>query len=263
MSILESRNLVALAAAAICAVFAAAPAAQQRKPIDSVPAETRLYTGCMVLARTDPPKALQQSEAWLARGGGEPARHCGAIALLGVGRHTEAAIKLESLATETRIDGGRLKAELLAQSGQAWLIAGDGSRAYAVQSAALALRPDDVELLVDRSITLGTGGRFWESIDDLNRVLEIQPERADALVFRAAAYRRLDSIDLAETDIERAVALWPDAPDVLLERGNIRRLKSDVAGARADWRRVIELAPDLPAALAARRNLDRADGKLP
>ena len=83
------------------------------------------------------------------------------------------------------------------------------------------------------------------------------PGRVDALIFRAAAYRRLDTLELAEDDVTRALGLAPDNVDGLLERGIIRRLKGDVRGAQSDWLAILRIAPDSPAAEFARLNIEK------
>lgn len=225
------------------------------------PADAARYSACLAMAQKSPQQAVTESKAWSGRGGGEPAQHCAAIAYLGLGLYSEAALRLEALAESSTAQGGRLRAELYAQAGQAWLIAGRPDQALTVQTRALELRPNDPEILIDRSITFATTGLLWDAVDDLNRVLEMKPDRADALVFRASAYRSLDSLDLAEQDIEQATRLWPDSPEVLLERGNIRKRRGNTAGARGDLLMVIELAPNSPAAEQARRDLQTLDVK--
>jgi tetratricopeptide (TPR) repeat protein len=178
-----------------------------------------------------------------------------------MGLYSEAAQRLETMAERSVAQNGQLRAEMFAQAGQAWLIAGRSDKALTVQTRALELRPNDVEVLIDRSITLATAGQVWEALDDLNRALQVSPDRADALVFRASAYRSLNTLDLAETDIERANRLWPDSPEVLLERGSIRKHRGNVAGARADWLQVLALAPNSPAGEQARRDLQSLDVK--
>ena len=44
-----------------------------------------------------------------------------------------------------------LRAEVLDQAGQAWGLAGDPVRAYAAAETAVALQPNDPELLIDRA----------------------------------------------------------------------------------------------------------------
>ena len=80
-------------------------------------------------------------------------------------------------------------------------------------------------------------------------------------MFRASAYRYLDSLELASDDVNRALSLKPDHVAAYLERGIIRRLSRDPDGAREDWLHAINLAPKSPAAEAARRNLERLDIK--
>lgn len=221
------------------------------------------YAACMAMAQADPQRAFEEAETWAAQGGGESARHCAAISLFGLGRHSEAAGRLEQLsgamaldATGAKIlDAAAPRARVLAQAGQAWLLAGDGVRAQQALTQALTLTPGDIELLIDRSIAWATSGRYWEAADDLNAASDLSPERADVLILRASAYRSLEAWDLANDDLSRALALDPGNPDGLLERGIMRSLAGDAPGARADWTRIVEAAPDSPAAAAARNNL--------
>ena len=221
----------------------------------------REYMACMKLAREAPEEGYESALTWASQGGGEAARHCAAAALIELGRYGEAAERLERLAREASAAAVKLRPALLAQSGQAWLLAGKPERARAVQSAALELEPDNVELLIDRSITLADVANYWEALDDLNRAQELAPDRAEVLVLRASAYRYLDSLGLARDDVDRALALDPGNPDGLLERGILRRLAGDTVGARADWIRVLALAPNGPAGDAARANLEKLDVK--
>lgn len=222
-------------------------------------AQSKRYAKCMALARSDPDIGHKTAQAWLADGGGIAARHCTAVALLGLGYYADAARMLRRLANGEAARQTGFRFELLSQSANAWLIAGKPMTAHEVQTEALAVRPNDVELLIDRGISLASMAKYWQAIDDLNRALDIDPDRVDALIFRASAYRRLDTLELAEEDIGRALAIAPHHPEALLERGNIRRLKGDKRGARKDWFRVVESRPDSPEAAAARLNLERMD----
>jgi tetratricopeptide (TPR) repeat protein len=215
----------------------------------------RIYADCMALARTAPEKALGVAAKWEREGGDEGARHCTAVALLNTGAYEEAARRLESLAATTRKPDKNLKAELLAQAGQAWLIAGRSTEALSAQTRALELAGMRVELLLDRAITRASVGDYWDSIDDLNRAIDKDPQRVDALIFRATAWRKLDNLDLAHDDVARAAEIAPGNVDALLERGNIRLLRGDPAAAAADWLKVVELNAKSPAADAARDNL--------
>jgi tetratricopeptide (TPR) repeat protein len=218
------------------------------------------YNRCFAQAHSAPQDALTAAEDWRRAGGGFPAEHCAAVALIGLKRYPEAATRLQEMAGAMMSEGPTLRAETLEQAGQAWLLADQARPAKAAFDAALQLEPDNVDFLIDRAQAYAQAGKFWNAIDDLNAALEISPNRADALIFRASAYRQVENgIDLALADVDRALEFAPDAAPGYLERGNIRRLKGDIAGARDDWRKVEALAPASPAAVAAKDNLARLD----
>jgi tetratricopeptide (TPR) repeat protein len=233
--------------------------AQQNPNLTPRSAEARQYEACMVLAREDPKAAHESAQAWLKKGGGDAAVHCVAVALLGLGNYSQAGQTMAELAART--DGSRitLKAGLLGQAANAWLISGQPQRSENLLTDALALVPKDVELLLDRSIARASLGKYWEALDDLNDALERNPDRTDALTFRASAWRHVDALDLAEADIATVLKRRPDYPDGLLERGLIRKARGDRAGARADWLRVLDIVIEGPLTEAARRYLETMD----
>jgi len=97
-------------------------------------------------------------------------------------------------------------------------------------------------------------------------VLKTHPDRADARVYRASAYRALDRLDPARADLDKALAQAPQSIAALLERGNVRRLEGDPAGARGDWKKIGDIAPGSPEDMAARANLEHlasGDGAIP
>ncbi|MBI4183496.1 MAG: tetratricopeptide repeat protein [Proteobacteria bacterium] len=219
------------------------------------------YRECVALARSDPEKGFEAAIAWRDAFGGDPARHCVAVALIGLGKFAEAARRLEALAEEMRTPP-EPRAEALGQAAQAWMLAGDHERANAVLGAALELVPAGplaAGLLTDRGVVLASARNYWEAIDDFSRAIDIAPGEADVYVFRAAAYRYVDSPELAMDDLERALALAPDHPQALLERGILRRMGNDIKGARADWLKVITQAPDSQTAEIARANIERLE----
>lgn len=216
------------------------------------------YDRCLSLLRTDPQGAQAEADAWEATGGGEGAQHCAALALLGLGEPDRAAERLEALAQRSQA-GPAARGAILAQAGQAWIMSGQPNRAFAAITMGLALTPADVDLLVDRSVALGTLGRYAEALEDLEHAVTIDPDRAEAWVFRAAALRHLDRAAEAEQAVARALSLDPDNAEGLLERGIIRQLRGDTAGAREDWQRAVDLAPDSPTADLAQQNLALSD----
>jgi len=235
------------------------PAAAQ--PPRSDEADEQSYDRCMALAKRDPAAARDFAQRWAERGGEHPADHCFAVALIGLKQYREGAGRLDALVQAMVHAPAALRAEVYDQAGQAWLLAGDPSRAYADESSALSLVPNDPDLLLDRAEAAGEAGWFDKAVADLNLVLRANPRRVDALIYRATAYRELNRLDAAYADADAAVGLAPDSAPALLERGNILLLKGDLAGARRDWTRVSTLAPGSAADLAAKANIAHLDAK--
>jgi tetratricopeptide (TPR) repeat protein len=219
----------------------------------------REYEDCMTLARRVPADGYESALAWEGQGGGDPARHCAAVALIGMGKFTEAAERLESLAGTMAARQPDLAAGAFAQAGQAWTMAGETRRALDAAAAGLKLTPEDVDLLLDRAIAFATLGDFPAAVADLDKANVLAPERADVLVYRASAWRFRQDLPRARADVDAALALEPDNAEALLERGNIRRLSSDMAGARQDWLQVVDIAGGTPAGDAAKANLEKLD----
>lgn len=224
--------------------------------------DVRRYADCMEKAGRSPESAFDDAQTWSYEGGGFPARHCAATALMALGHYGEAASRLEHLAEDMNGSEAALRPEVLRQAGRAWLLQDQLERAAAVLTTALKLQPRDRESLIDRSTVLALAGDYWGAIDDLNRAIELDPRDANALVLRAAAYRFVDTPELAMEDVERALRIEPDNVDALLERGNLRGLAGNVEGAREDWIRVLQTAPDSVAADGARANLEKVDVKV-
>ena len=213
----------------------------------------------MKLAQKDSAAARDLAAHWREQGGAHPAEHCFAVALIGLKQYKEAASHLEKLAEAMIHAPPSLRADVLDQGAQAWLLAGDPARAYAADGAALELRPDDADLRVDRAEAAGAAGWFDKAIADLDLVLKADPGRVDALIYRASAYRQEGRLAPAQADIDKALKLAPDSVPALLERGDIRRLAGDIDGARQDWVRVAVLAPGSAADAAAQANIKRLD----
>lgn len=217
------------------------------------------YAACMQLSQIQPEEAFEAALVWESQGGGNAARHCGNVALIGLGQFKKAAERLEVLAQNMTESPNALRADVLAQAAQGWLLDGNVDRSYKVLTAALKLDPDNVELLIDRSVSLAAGASYWEAIDDLNRAEELAPERVDVLVFRATSYRYLDANELALEDVNRALVLRPENAEALLERGILRRLGGDDQGARTDWLTAARVAEGTPTGDAAQKNLEKLD----
>ena len=258
MAMTGPARLYRLIVPALATLIVAAPAARA----DQFDAQReQKYEDCMAQAQRVPADGYETALAWEGQGGGDPARHCAAVALIGLGKYQEAAAQLESLGAALAEKQPQLAAEAFAQAGQAWSMAGDTKRALDDAAAGLKLAPEDVDLLLDRAIAYATLGDFTSAITDLDKAQTLAPARADVLVYRASAWRLTNDLAKARADADAALALEPKNAEALLERGNVRRLTDDPAGARADWLQVVELAAGTPAADAAKANLEKLDVK--
>lgn len=237
--------------------------------------EAERYAACIRLAESTPEATLDQALAWRDKSASAAADHCVAVIYIALDRHREAAETLEAIAEDVRRGRGlpdenapvpeerpRLIADLYGQAGNAWLMAGDPSKAENAFTQAVTEVPERlgqgmVELLIDRARARGQAGDFAAALKDLDRAQRMAPERADIFIYRAAAARGLDDLPAAAADVENALRLSPDQVDALLERANVRHLTDDYDGAREDWLRILELQPGSGAADAARANLER------
>lgn len=228
--------------------------------LEPSPANANEYDACMRKAERLPDQAYEDAMGWArTRGGGEPALHCAAVALFNRGAFRQAAEAFTDLAGRFRDRRTLLRASLVAQAGRAWLAADRPTQAILAFAAAIEISPGTATFWIDRAEALAAEGKFWEAIDDLNRALDLDAGRGDAHALRAAAYRQLDTLDLALEDADAAVRLAPSMPEAWLERGILKRMRGDKDGARRDWREVLLLEPDGAAGDTARANIERME----
>jgi tetratricopeptide (TPR) repeat protein len=232
------------------------------------------YRDCVKLAARDPAKALKEAEDWHDNGGGGASRHCGALALVGLGRYEDAATTLQQLAQDIQVSatatplgertGEALRADLLSQSGNAWLMAKQYQSARVVLTEALKYVADDSpvarDIYVDRARAEGGDKDFASALNDLDKAIDIDPAKPEPYVYRASALRETHQIDLAASDIETALKLDPGNLDAVLERGYIRQVQKNYDGARQDWQYVVDNAKGSPIAEQAQKDLATLEG---
>ena len=212
------------------------------------------YDACLGMLPDDPSGAIAFAQSWRARGGGDGALHCHALATIAMGDPAGGAAFLDHLAQASR-GSIAARASIAGQAAQAWLMAGDAQHSFASADIAVGLYGDDPDLLMAHATAAARLSRNDVAVADLDRVLTLDPNREDAFVLRATAHRASGEFDAAASDIEAALALAPDDPDALLERGLVRQHRGDLTGARQDWERAMSTAPDTPAADLAEQNI--------
>lgn len=230
-------------------------------PIPPVPpriAQGHDYEQCLSLLEDDPAAAGSFALGWQGSDGGDGATHCLALSRIALGHPAEGAELLEKLARDSAA-AAAARAVVYGQASQAWLMAGQGDRALGTATEALALLPDQEDLLIERATIAATLNRYADALADLDHALQLDPRRTDTLTLRAGAWRHVGRLDAAQNDIDRALAIDGDYPEALLERGILRQRLGNAEGAREDWERAMTLAPDTPTADLAEQNLALLD----
>jgi tetratricopeptide (TPR) repeat protein len=230
------------------------------------PVESGDYDVCVAMIDKDAGKALAYAKAWEPHAGQDrlAALHCEALALSALGHDTEAAARFEEVATSLSTAPNDAQADAYTQAANAWLIAGDMTKAKAAMDNAVTLQRTP-EHLMDRAQVRALA-KDWEGVrSDTGEVLAELPSDADALALRSTALAELGYPKAALADGERAVSIAPHNLDALLARGRARAAMGNVAGARTDWQDVIRFAkttgrPDDPAAQAAQDYLKKSGG---
>jgi tetratricopeptide (TPR) repeat protein len=131
------------------------------------------YQHCLKLATTRPDDGYEEALAWGSMGGGEAALHCGAIARIGQKQYADGAKRLEKLSRESHRPDA-IRAQMLAQAAQAWVLDGNYDQANTDQVAALAIDPDNADIRVDHAVTLGQVHHYKEALAELDKVLQTQ-----------------------------------------------------------------------------------------
>jgi tetratricopeptide (TPR) repeat protein len=219
------------------------------------PTDSARYQGCLAVSSIKPAAALADADAWTKAGGGAPALHCAALALIQLKRYGDAGARLDRAAADSAVPDLAFRAVLFSQAGNAWLLAGNGAKAAHSFSASLALSPGDADLYADLARAQAMRRNWPEAELRLSTALQLSPRRTDLLVLRASARRALKRYADAHTDIEAALKLKPGDGEALVERGLLRRQLGDVGGARRDFQSALKGGSE-EAAATARENLE-------
>jgi len=224
-----------------------------------LPAENSRYDECIAAMQSDPEQAFEEALIWRDQGGGGPAEHCVAMALLALGHAGEAAVRLDALARENRGGTQEQRSDLLVQAGDAWLLARRADLAEATFSAALMLTPREAEAWAARARARAMAGE-WETAEaDLDAAITFDNTEPEFYLLRSAARNAAGKDLLAANDIEAALEIDPNFPDALAERGLMRFAAGDDDGAREDWIKVLNAAPESAAADVARSGIERME----
>ena len=237
---------------AFAAVQAPAPVGPQEPP------ETR-YRRCAEQVRTAPASAVDAANAWLVQGGSLYARQCLGLAYVALQRWDSAAAVYEQAGTEVPPAQDALRADLFVQAGNAWIAAGQPTRAILALDRALTASglTDELrgEVHLDRARALVALDDAAGARQDLDRAVQLVPSDPFAWYLSAALAKREGNLSRARSDIRQALEITPDHPDMQLLAGTLAGLAGDLQEAERLYRRVAENAPEGEAKQAARASL--------
>ncbi|MGQ0659741.1 MAG: tetratricopeptide repeat protein [Sphingosinicella sp.] len=239
---------------------AAAPAAPSRQAAPAMDGLTEgRYRACVARVRENPEQAIQAASTWRVDGGGIYARLCLGLAYVALERWGPAATVYEQAAAEAQNAGDIRRADFLVQAGNAWIAAGQPTRAVLALDAALATTnlTDELrgEVHLDRARAMVALNNLAAARQDIDRAGSLVPGDPMVWYLSAELARRESNLARAETDIQRAMSLAGDNPDIVLLAGTIAGQRGDRARAEALYRRVAQQAPNTDAGRAAAASL--------
>jgi tetratricopeptide (TPR) repeat protein len=184
--------------------------------------DAQRYKVCLSKAYSTPSAAYEDAIIWRKEGGAGPARHCQAMALLGLRAYEDAAAQLEALAYAPDIGDESLRTEVLEQSGEAWLQASKPEDALRVLSRALENDKANAAVYTNRARAFMALENINAAKTDLDTALRLRPDNALALRLRATVLLTQNDLGGAHRDIEAALRKEPANVDALLVRGQVR-----------------------------------------
>ena len=218
---------------------------------------SRLGT-CLRQASATPSEALDYAQRWRETADQElemaQSAHCLGLALVRLGRTSEAREIFELASAEAPADNLAYSARLSAMAGNAALAGEDleGALALLDRAGGQALTAGDgalaADLRVDLARVLVRLERDEDAVSALAEAREADGDDPEAWLLSATLSRRLSRLGEAQEQIERAALLAPRDPQVGLEAGVIAALSGREADALASFRSVVEVAPGSPQA---------------
>jgi tetratricopeptide (TPR) repeat protein len=163
------------------------------------------------------------------------------LALVKAGRGTEAVERARAEVAAAPDDPDRHFTLGLAQSEP------DVDAAIASFRRVLAIAPRHALARYNLALVLKRADRMSEAIDELQRVLDVEP-RAEAHYTLGVIHLHRGDVDRAAAALRAAIAAQPDYADAHYTLGAVLQARRDWNGAAAALRRAIALRPDLAGA---------------
>ncbi|TAJ41284.1 MAG: tetratricopeptide repeat protein [Reyranella sp.] len=140
---------------------------------------------------------------------------------------------------------------------------GNTDKALELYSEAIRLDPRSTLAFLGRGILLASRKRTYErAIEDLDKVLVLEPDNVLALIRRGAAFGELGETGRGLVDLDRAIALAPSSSQAYFYRGLIHSRRNETAAALSDYDAAVQRGPRNVDALTSRAAIHSLDGKL-
>lgn len=209
---------------AVCLLtFAGSAACAQGSAVE---AETNRYLSCLERVEADHEGAFEDALTWRMEGGGWPAAHCEARALIALGDAAGGAAMLEEQAgLLTTARDGSFPVSMLVEAGEAWLTVHQIEDARRAFTAALELAPLDVPALLGQARTSLELGHWAAAETAASGSIERAPGRADSWRLRGLARLERGELDAAWQDMETARDIEPENIETLVLRGRINEAR--------------------------------------
>ncbi len=159
-----------------------------------------------------------------------------------------------------RTAAAELSVETLYRNGIAAKAAGDLDAAARDFERALALQPDDVDVMVQLGLVYGAEQRYGEARTLLERAERLAPGDLDVPVARAHVEAYAGNFAAAEAAVEAVLAQQPQNVDALTLAGRLAYYRKDYQAARRRFETALATAPDDPDALLGLGDTFRAEG---
>lgn len=183
------------------------------------PRDSARLQACIAKIETAPLEAYEDGLVWRSQSGAAFAEHCIALARIANGDISGGASKLAALASAPDAGDNDGRALLLAKAANAWLMIEAYDPALRALTAALTLKPDEVDLLIDRARALAGLSQWTKAQDDLTLALSKRPSEALAFRLRAETNVQLKNYDAADRDVAQALLLAPRDVEGYVMRG--------------------------------------------
>ncbi|VAV96662.1 hypothetical protein MNBD_ALPHA05-824 [hydrothermal vent metagenome] len=181
------------------------------------------YGDCIALVEADIDRGRAAAQQWTDEGGGADAQYCLALADIAAGFAKLGAARLEQIAQRKDAGDDFIRARLLSQAANAWLVAGEVDFAEAAIGAAFELTPDAGELYLTAAKIYAAQEKWLQVVAAVRTAKQSGFVSAETYVLSGRAHVALGDYVAAADDVVDALTLEPTNIDALVLRGEIQQ----------------------------------------